>query len=126
MLLLGPEVNSAAAAADVDAVRLKIGERVRIRTGNSSYTLMMVRPEENRVLIRGGKHFPRTVQARLLGSTLGEKDIRPDALVRGQSMVLSVQGKCIVTSPVRSIDKERRTTLVRVKNALPLERRRTA
>ena len=123
MLLLGPEVNS---AADVTAVRLKIGERVRIRTGNSSYTLMMVRPEENRVLIRGGKHFPRTVQAHLLGSTLSEKDIQPDALVRGQSMVLSVQGKCIVTSPVLSIEKERRTTLVRVKNAAPLERRRTA
>ena len=123
MLLLGPELN---AAANADTVRLKAGERVRVRTGNTTYTMMMVRPEESRVLIRGGKHFPRTVQAHLLGSTLGEKDIWPDALVRGQSMVLSVQGKCIVTSPVLSIEKERRTTLVRVNNAAPLERRRTA
>jgi len=90
-----------------NAVILKAGERLSVQTQNTRYTVFMIRTSDQTVLIQGGRHFPRTTRAVLLGSAKGECEIHPGVLVLGQAMVLAEGGRCVVTSHVLGVRKER-------------------
>jgi hypothetical protein len=80
------------------------GEGLTVRTRNSTYQMVMLNSVEQTVLIRGGRYFPRTSEACLLGAIAAGK-ISIGWLQRGRRFGFSVGGRCFVTSSVVAIKR---------------------
>lgn len=81
------------------------GERVTVHTQNSTYYLVMLRPADRAVLVRGGRYFREPTEAQLLGCS---GDARPPGslLGIGARLELAVGHRIIRTSPVVAFQRE--------------------
>jgi hypothetical protein len=76
---------------------------VVVDTRNSRYRLVMLDGSVGDALVEGGRYFPQETTARIEGSTLGGSLLKIGWIGLGLFLVLSIDGKRIVTSRVRSI-----------------------
>jgi hypothetical protein len=87
----------------VDVRTLPAGTEVAVETSNSRYRLVMVSDHGSRALVQGGRHVGDEREARIQGSTLRGSLLRLGWIGVGLSMELSIQGRLLDTSRVRSI-----------------------
>ena len=74
-----------------------------VKTRNSVYEITTIDASGREILIRGGKFFPESTEARLCGSSLRGSFLKLGGIYAGFSMEILVEGQTIVTSPVQSI-----------------------
>ena len=82
---------------------LALLERLVVQTANSTYEIVLVAPDQARILVRGGAFFPVFTPARLAGSSLGGSFLKLRSVHVGFAIEFAVDKRAIVTSPVRSI-----------------------
>ena len=75
-----------------------------VQTANSLYRIVVLRG--TRVLVKGGRSFPEITAGDLF--SLGANVLRLGWIGVGQRMEIHSGGRCVVTSPVRSVTIERR------------------
>ncbi len=92
----------------VDVRELLPLTRLRVRTHNSLYQLTVLSPGELRVLIQGGRFFAEPVEASLGGSSYGGSMLKTRWIGLGMRMEIYGEDGPVVTSPVRSVQAERR------------------
>ena len=90
----------------VDLSSLPAGTRVIVETRNSRYCLVMKDEGGCNAVGLGGRYCPEETDVQIHGSTLGGSLISMGWIGLGWLIELSVQGKCILTSRVRSISVE--------------------
>jgi hypothetical protein len=95
-----PEGQSGLSISSLDA-----GEVLIVQTVNTRYRIVILDPIEQMVIIRGGRHFPKATEARLLGFS-ADKKVRIGKIVKGLSLAVAVGQRCFVTSPVKQIVRE--------------------
>jgi hypothetical protein len=78
-------------------------DRLTVQTENSTYDCVVVSPVSAQLLVRGGAFFPDFTPVRLAGSSLGGSLLKLGTVHVGFCLELVAPGRCIVTSPVRSI-----------------------
>jgi hypothetical protein len=76
---------------------------LRVRTANTVYEITVLRPPQTAVLVRGGRFFPQTSEARFSGSGFGGSCLKVAWFGVGLHMEFHYTGVRIVTSCVRSI-----------------------
>ncbi len=87
----------------IDVRRLTAGSEVTIDTVNSRYHFVILDEGGRRALVHGGRYFDGEAKARIEGSTLGGTLLWVGWIGEGLCLELSVQGKRVGTSRVRSI-----------------------
>jgi hypothetical protein len=87
----------------VDVRKLPAATEIAVDTSNSHYRFVMLDDGSSRALVQGGRHFVDEREARIEGSTLRGALLRLGWIGLGLSMELSVQGRRLGTSRVRSI-----------------------
>jgi hypothetical protein len=95
--------NPACTVSGVDVRKLPAETEVAVDTSNSHYRLVMLDDHGSRALVRGGRYLDDEAEARIEGSTLGGALLRLGWIGLGLSMELSVDGRRLNTSRVRSI-----------------------
>jgi hypothetical protein len=88
--------------AAVDVHSLAPGTALVVETRNSRYCLAM-HAEDGDALVQGGHHFQEATTARIDGCTFGGSLMKLGWIAVGCCLELSVRGRRIVTSRVRSI-----------------------
>ncbi len=76
---------------------------MRVQTENTLYEITVPRPPLSVVLVRGGRFFPETTEARFGGSSFGGSCLKLAWFGVGLRMEFHYAGGRIVTSRVRSI-----------------------
>ena len=87
---------------EVQSDQFENSEKVTVCTANSCYELRVVCGSTGEVRVVGGRYFPQTTRATLLGASVGAL-LKPRTIAVGLCMELMHQGRRIVTSPVVSI-----------------------
>jgi hypothetical protein len=101
---LYPDVSSRTrAVTGVDVRTLPAGTEVAMDTTNSHYRFVMLDDRGSRARVHGGRYVADEAEGRIEGSTLGGSLLWLGWIGVGLSMELSVQGKRLDTSRVRSI-----------------------
>lgn len=90
--------------ADIDLHLLRPGTELRVDTRNSQYRILMLDGNDCHALVRGGRYFAQETEARIDGSAIVGNIIKLGWICLGQCMELSVHGKRLITSRVRSIN----------------------
>ena len=80
--------------------------RLRVRTHNTLYQLIVLSPWESRVLIQGGRFFAEPVEASFGGSSYGGCMLKTHWIGLGMRMEIYGEDSHIVTFPVRSVQAE--------------------
>ena len=91
------------AVMGVDVRKLQAETEVVVDTSNSHYRFVMLDDGGSRALVYGGRYSGRAAEGRIEGSTLGGTLLWLGWIGVGLSIELSVQGKRLDTSRVRSI-----------------------
>jgi hypothetical protein len=78
-----------------------------VRTENSVYRIIPLEAGTSRILIRGGRFFPETTEARFSGSGLGGSFLKVGWVGLGFRMEIFWIGQRIITSGVREIQVQR-------------------
>ena len=87
----------------IDVRTLAAGTRVTMDTANSHYRFVILDEGGRRALAHGGRHLDGEAEARIEGSILGGTLLWVGWIAQGLCLELSVQGKRLSTSRVRSI-----------------------
>ena len=87
---------------EVQTDQIEQTETLTVCTANSVYELRVVCGSTGEVRVVGGRHFPQTTCATLLGSSVASL-LKVRTICVGLSMELIHEGRRIVTSPVVSI-----------------------
>lgn len=87
----------------IDVRTLPPGTEVTMDTANSHYRFVILDDGERRALVHGGRYFDNEAEARIEGSTLGGTLLWVGWIARGLCLELSVHGRRVGTSRVRSI-----------------------
>ena len=90
----------------IDIRSLESGTTLLVDTRNTRYRLIVLNPGRLSVLIKGGELIRNETEARLNGSTCGGSTLKGGWIGVGFRMDAWVDGRRIVTSPVRSITVE--------------------
>src|SRR5262245_7047362 len=77
-------------------------DMLSITTANNTYEMVVINPETAQVIVRGGHYFPSDKLAYVSGSSLNSS-IKVHGIYEGYAMELSVDGRRIKTSVVRTI-----------------------
>jgi hypothetical protein len=85
----------------VDLGSLPSGTELVVETSNSRYRVVMLDRWEARV--QGGRYFPQETTARIQGCSFGGCLLKVGWIAQGLCLELTICGKRIVTSRVRSI-----------------------
>jgi hypothetical protein len=92
--------------ANVDLHSLRPGTELRVDTSNSQYRILLLDGNDCTARVQGGRYFLQRSEVRIEGSAVRGGVVKPGWICSGLSLELSVHGKQIVTSPVRSINVE--------------------
>ncbi len=84
--------------------RLEPLTKIAVRTRNTLYELTVIEPTDWKVLVRGGRFFPRETFAFLCGSGYGGTLLKVAWIGIGLCCELSTEGQRIVTSPVQRFE----------------------
>lgn len=87
----------------IDVRTLAAGTQVSMDTVNSHYHFVILDEGGRRALVQGGRYFDHEAEARIEGSTVGGTLLWVGWIAQGLCLELSVQGKRLGTSSVRSI-----------------------
>ena len=90
----------------MDVSELEPLTRLKVRTHNTLYQLIVLSPWESRVLIQGGRFFAEPVEASFGGSSFGGSMLKTRWIGLGMRMEIYGEDSHIVTSPVRSVQAE--------------------
>jgi hypothetical protein len=77
-------------------------QQIHVCTRNTLYELVVVSTRGD-VRVRGGRYFPDWTAARLAGCTAGGSFLRRHTIAPGMQMEIEIEGRRIITSPVRTI-----------------------
>lgn len=77
-------------------------QQIHVCTHNTLYELVVV-SARGEVRVRGGRYFPDWTAARLAGCTAGGSFLRRHTIAPGLQMEIEMEGRRILTSPVRTI-----------------------
>ena len=88
----------------LDLTELPPLTRLDVRTENTNYEVVLLSPFESKVLIRGGRFFPETVESYLCGSSYGGNLLKVSWVGVGMRLEVMREGRRIVTSTVQSVD----------------------
>lgn len=91
------------AVTGIDVRSLPAGSEVVVDTRNSRYRFVMLIDGGPEALVQGGRHFDRGAVVRIEGSTVGRSCLKIGWIGVGLFLELSIAGRPIVTSRVRSI-----------------------
>lgn len=86
----------------VHVVSLPDFQQIHVCTQNTLYELVVV-STCGEVRVRGGRYFPDWTAARLAGCTAGGSFLRRHTIAPGLQMEIEIEGRRIITSPVRTI-----------------------
>jgi hypothetical protein len=78
-------------------------DALSVRTLNSLYDIIVLKPRTGEVLVRGGKFFPEYTNAFLAGASLGGSFLKLRGIYTGFRMEIHVGLESIITSDVQSI-----------------------
>ena len=92
-------------SAEVQIDQLNRNETLTVCTANTVYALRVVCGGTGEVRVVGGRHFPQTTCATLLGASVGTL-LKVHTIRVGLSMEFLHQSRRIVTSPVVSISMD--------------------
>ena len=81
------------------------GTLVTLHTRNTCYRLVVVDGSERRVQISGGKLFPQSTDAELIGA-IDDEGVKVGWIVEGFQLELITQRGPVLTSTVESVDVE--------------------
>jgi hypothetical protein len=98
--------DATARAGDVGGVDLRTlppGTEVVVDTSNSHYRFVMLDGGGSRAVVRGGLRFDDCAEVRIVGSTFGGTFLRIGWIEPGLFLELSVDGKRLGTSRIRSV-----------------------
>jgi hypothetical protein len=104
----------ASAVAGSDGVGLsQLGplDALAVRTRNTLYRIVVLRPPSQDILVQGGVFFPQCTRARLAGSSLGGSFLKLSWIGAGFRMEFFHEGQRIITSPVRAVRLESEAAL---------------
>lgn len=79
------------------------GRELFVRTENSEYYIYIIDPEEGKVRVRGGKHFPEPTECVFNGSTFGGSMLKTKWVGTGMCLEFFKDGRYITTTFVQSI-----------------------
>ena len=96
--------DEVSASEGVSLTELEPSTALRVRTRNSEYRIIVLRGTT--LLLTGGRRFPHFAACRINGSGLGGSLLKLAWIGVGLRMEICVDGRCIVTSPVREITTE--------------------
>ena len=96
-------VSRTRSVTGIDVRTLAPGTEVSMDTVNSHYRFVILDNGGRRALVHGGHYFAGEAEARIEGSTLGGTLLWAGWIAEGLCLELSVQGKRVNTSRVRSI-----------------------
>lgn len=80
-------------------------ETIVVRTLSSVYELIVLRGHQGRMLLRGGRHFPKFRRAQFLGSTADGVSVEPRTIDIGLRMTFIAGDRFFITSAVQSISR---------------------
>ena len=80
-------------------------ETIVVATRSSVYELVVLQGELGDVLVRGGSYFKAFRRVLLLGSTAPGGFLKSRTIEIGSCMKFLVDGRLLVTSPVRSLSR---------------------
>jgi len=92
--------------AGIDLRSLLPGTELHVDTRNSHYRIQMLHGNECNAVVKGGRYFFQEAEARIDGATIAGHVVKAGWICLGFCLELSVHGKRIVTSRVRSISVE--------------------
>jgi hypothetical protein len=95
--------SRARSVTGIDVRTLAAGTQVAMDTANSHYRFVILDQGGRKALVQGGRYFDHEAEARIEGSTLGGTLLWVGWIAQGLCLELSVQGKRLGTSSVRSI-----------------------
>jgi hypothetical protein len=78
-------------------------DRILVSTRSSVYEFIVLRGNRGRVLVRGGRHFPKFRRALFLGSTTDGISVEPLTIDIGRRMKFASGSRVYFTSAVQSI-----------------------
>lgn len=78
-------------------------DTLTVRTLNSVYEIIVLKPRTAEVLVRGGKFFPEYTNAFLAGASLGGSFLKLRGIYTGFRMEIHVGFEAIITSDVQTI-----------------------
>lgn len=84
-----------------------------VRTRNTLYRIVVIRPPEPEILVQGGFFFTERTEARLCGCSYGGSLLKLAWIGFDMSMEIHHGGRRIVTSPVSAIEIQREPTTIR-------------
>ena len=87
----------------IDVRTLAAGTEVAMDTVNSHYHFVILDEGGRRALVQGGHYFDHEAEARIEGSSIGGSLLWVGWIAQGLCLELSVHGKRLGTSSVRSI-----------------------
>jgi hypothetical protein len=90
----------------IDVRSLAHGMTLLVNTKNNHYRVVILNAAHRTVLVKGGNLFRHDTEARLTGATSGGSTLKSGWIGVGFRMELSVNGRRVITSPVRSITVE--------------------
>ncbi|HSC26328.1 MAG TPA: hypothetical protein VLD67_03585 [Vicinamibacterales bacterium] len=80
-------------------------DQLHVRTRNTTYRITVISPRDSRILVQGGAFFPIPCEAHLCGGSLGGSLLKLGWIGCGFSLEILHEGRRIVTTRVRSIEK---------------------
>lgn len=95
-----------AAASGLHLSQLSPIDELEVRTRNSTYHITVISPQESRVLVQGGVFFPIPCEAHLNGGSFGGSLLKLGWIGCGFSLELLHEGRRIVTTRVRTIQRK--------------------
>jgi hypothetical protein len=98
--------DSLAPGTGIELRSLPPGTALLVDTRNSRYRLLMLDGDGRKALVQGGRYFCQEAEAQIGGSTLGGSLLKVGWIYVGLCLELTVGGKSIVTTRVRSITVE--------------------
>ena len=81
-------------------------DAIVVQTRNTRYAITVLDGRNGEVLVTGGRFFPAPTRARVNGCTLGGSCLKWRGVYPGFLMELQVGGEIIVTTRVRSVDRQ--------------------
>jgi hypothetical protein len=89
---------------------LEVLQPLTVRTRNSTYTIVVLRPATGEVLVRGGRACPTFTRGVLVGATAGGSVIKLRGIYRGLRLEMVISGRRMLTSVVESVAPAQRVS----------------
>jgi hypothetical protein len=89
----------------LDIRQLAIHDQLILHTQNTQYRLILLDPDDRRVLMQGGRYFPESTEVTLVGASVGGAMLKLGWIVQGLQLELlfdagQPEPRNIITSPV--------------------------